>query len=354
MRKESLQFLKDLIAAPSPSGFEVPAQRVVRARMADFADEIRTDVHGNVMAIKNPEHPVRVMLAGHCDQIGFIVRFISDEGYLYFSTLGGADPTVVVGARVMVHGKNGPVLGVIGRKPVHLLTAEERSKPSLEIEKLFIDIGAKDREAAEKLVAVADPITFQADFQELDRDLVVAAGFDDKIGTFVCMEALRLLAGRTLDCGLYAVSTVQEELGLRGAQTACYCINPKAGIAVDVTHASDYPGCDKTRQGDIKVGEGPVIARGPNINPCLGELLVATAEAKKIPHHVEAAARPTGTDANVMQLSREGVAVGLVSVPNRYMHTPVEIVALSDLENAAKLVAETVAQISEETDFTPM
>ncbi len=354
MRKESLQFLKDLIAAPSPSGFEVPAQRVVRRRMAQFADQIRTDVHGNVMCIKNPDHPLRVMLAGHCDQIGFIVRHISDEGYIYFASLGGADPTIVVGSRVTIHGEKGPVLGVIGRKPVHLLSPEERNKPQLEIEKLFIDIGARDREAAEKLIAVADPITFQADFQELDRDFVVAAGFDDKIGTFVCMEALRILAKRKLDCGLWAVSTVQEELGLRGAQTSCYAIGPAAGIAVDVTHASDYPGTDKTRQGDIKVGEGPVIARGPNINPVMGELLVSTAREKKLPHHVEAAPRPTGTDANVMQLSREGVAVGLVSVPNRYMHTPVEIVALSDLENAAKLVAETVAQINEKIDFTPL
>ncbi|MGD9497371.1 MAG: M42 family metallopeptidase [Armatimonadota bacterium] len=353
MRRESLQFLKDLIAAPSPSGFEQPAQRVVRERMAPFADEIRTDVHGNVMCIKSPEHPLRVMLAGHCDQIGFIVRYITDEGYVHFATLGGADPAIVVGSRVVIHAKQGPVLGVIGRKPVHLLSPEERSKPQLQIEKLFIDIGAKDREAAEKLVSVADPITFQADFQELDRDLVVAAGFDDKIGTFVVMEALRILANRSIGCGVWAVSTVQEELGLRGAQTSCYAIAPAAGIAVDVTHASDYPGCDKTQQGDIKVGEGPIIARGPNINPVIGELLITTAQEKKIPHHIEAAARPTGTDANVMQLSREGVAVGLVSVPNRYMHTPVEIVALSDLENAAKLVAETVARINEGVDFTP-
>ncbi len=354
MRKESLQFLKDLIAAPSPSGFEVPAQRVVRARMAEYADEIRTDVHGNVMCVKNPDHPLRVMLAGHCDQIGFIVRYVTDDGYLYFAALGGAAPPIVVGSRVVIHADDGPVLGVIGRKPIHLLSAEERSKPQLKIEKLFIDIGAKDREAAEKLVSVADPITFQADFQELDRDLVVAAGFDDKTGIFVCMEALRILSRRKLDCGLWAVSTVQEELGLRGARTSCFAIDPAAGIAVDVTHASDYPGCDKTGQGDIKVGEGPVIARGPNINPVMGELLVATAEEKKIAHHVEAAARPTGTDANVMQLSREGVAVGLVSVPNRYMHTPVEIVALSDLDSAAKLVAETVAKINEDLDFTPM
>jgi tetrahedral aminopeptidase len=353
MRKESLNFLKDLIAAPSPSGFEQPAQRVVRERMHEYADEVRTDVHGNVICVKNPDHPIRVMLAGHCDQIGFIVKYINDEGFIYFAPIGGVDASIVPGSRVLIHGKDGPVLGVIGRKPIHLLKAEERGK-KISLDKLFIDIGAENREAAEMLVAVADPITFQAEFQELDRDLVVAAGFDDKMGTFVCMEALRLLADRDIDCGLHAVSTVQEEIGLRGACTSAYCIDPTAGIAVDVTHASDYPGCDKTQQGDVKLGGGPVIARGPNINPILGEMLQQTAEEQEIAAHVEAAPRGTGTDANVMQLTRAGVAVGLVSVPNRYMHTPVEVISLADLDSASRLVAETVAKINAEVDFTPM
>ncbi len=353
MRKESLQFLKDLIAAPSPSGFEQPAQRVVRARMEQFADEIITDVHGNVRCVKNPDQPFRVMLAGHVDQIGFIVRHINDDGFIYASAIGGIDASIVPGSRVLIHGKDGPVPGVFGRTAIHLLKAAERGK-KLDLDKLFIDIGAEDREAAEKLVSVADPVTFDAPFQELDRDLVAAAGFDDKMGTFVCMEAMRLLADREIDCGLYAVSTVQEELGLRGARTSAYGIDPAAGIAVDVTHASDYPGCDKTKQGDVKVGGGPVIVRGPNINPVIGEMLQQTAEEKGISVHVEAAARGTGTDANVMQLSRAGVATGLVSVPNRYMHTPVEVVSLADLENAAKLVAETVATLNANVDFTPM
>ncbi|MBD3291412.1 MAG: M20/M25/M40 family metallo-hydrolase [Armatimonadia bacterium] len=353
MRKESLQFLKDLIAAPSPSGFEQPAQRVVRARMEQFADEITTDVHGNVTCVKNPAHPFRVMLAGHVDQIGFIVRHINDDGYIYASAIGGIDASIVPGSRVLIHGKDGAVPGVFGRTAIHLLKKSERGK-KLDLDKLFIDIGAEDKEAAEELVAVADPITFDAPFQELEGDLVAAAGFDDKMGTFVCMEALRILSDRDIDCGLHAVSTVQEEIGLRGARTSCYCIDPAAGIAVDVTHASDYPGCDKTKQGDIKIGGGPVIARGPNINPVMGQMLQETADDKGISIHVTAAPRGTGTDANAMQLSRAGVATGLVSVPNRYMHTPVEVISLSDLENAAKLVAETVAKINEDIDFTPM
>mgnify|MGYP001156059538 CR=1 FL=1 len=352
MRKESLQFLKDLIAAPSPSGFEQPTQRVVRGRMEELADEVGTDVHGNVICVKNPDHQFRVMLAGHVDQIGFIVRHINDDGYVYASAIGGIDAGIVPGSRVLVHGENGPVPGVFGRTAVHLLKSEERGK-KLDLDKLFIDIGAKDKEAAEKLISVADPVTFDAPFQELDRDLVAAAGFDDKMGTFVVMEALRILADRKIDCGLYAVSTVQEEIGLRGARTSAYGIDPQAGIAVDVTHASDYPGCDKTKQGDIKIGEGPVIARGPNINPVIGRILQETADEKGISTHVIAAARGTGTDANIMQLTRAGVATGLVSVPNRYMHTPVEVISLSDLENAAKLVAETVAKLNEDLDFTP-
>lgn len=353
MRKESLQFLKDLLAAPSPSGFEQPAQRVVRKRMEQYADETRTDVHGNVICIKDPDHPLRVMLAGHCDQVGFMVRHINDDGYVYFAAIGGVDPTVVVGHRVLIHGRSGPVPGVIGRTAVHLLKSEDRGK-KVELEKLFIDIGAEDKEAAETLVGLADPITFDVDFTELDRDLAAAQGFDDKTGTYVCMEALRLLADRDIDCGLYAVSTVQEEIGLRGARTSAFGIDPVAGIAVDVTHATDYPGAEKTRAGDVKIGGGPVIARGANINPVLGGMLQETAEDKSIDCQIDAAPRGTGTDANIIQMTRDGVATALVSIPNRYMHTPVEIVSLADLENAAKLVAATVAKINEDVDFTPM
>jgi len=354
MRSESLQFLKDLIATPSPTGFEQPAQAVVRERMKQFADEISTDVHGNVMVVKNPDHPVRVMLAGHCDQVGMMIQHITDDGYIHFAALGGVDPVIVIGTRVIVHGPKGPVLGVIGRKPIHLLDGAERANPKLSLDKLFIDIGAKDKKAAEKLVELANPITFKAEFEELDRDLVVAPGFDDKTGIFVCMEAFRTLARRKLDCGLYAVSTVQEEIGLRGARTSAFSIDPAVGIAVDVTHASDYPGCDKAKQGDIKVGGGPTIAVGPNLNPVVSTMLVDTAKEKKIPYQIDPAPRATGTDANAIQVSRSGVAAGLLSVPNRYMHTPVEVISLADLENASKLLAETVVKIGPDSDFTPM
>ena len=353
MTKDSLSFLEVLLAAPSPSGFEQPVQRVVRARAEQFADEVRTDVHGNVIAVKNPGGSPRVMLAGHCDQVGLMIQHITDEGYLKFATIGGIEGVILAGSRVVVHAAKGPVPGVIGRKPIHLLTPEERTKAKTEIEDMFIDIGAKDKKAAQRLVEVGDCATYPLGMDRLDKDAVVAAGFDDKVGSFVVMEVLRRLKDRKIPCALYSVSTVQEELGLRGAQTSAFGIDPLVGIAVDVTHASDYPGIDSAKSGEIKLGGGPTIARGPNINPTLGELLVRTAKTHKVSFQVEPCPRGTGTDANAIQITRAGVAAALVSIPNRYMHTPVEVVSLKDLDAASKLLAETVAKIDDKLDFTP-
>ena len=354
MRKDFIELLEKLMAVPSPSGFEQPAQRVVREWIAPYADDVQTDLHGNVIAIKNPEGYPRVMLAGHCDQIGLMVQSITAEGFLNFAAIGGIDAAVVPGLKVYVHSSIGKVItGVIGRKAIHLMTAEERSKPQLELRNFWIDIGAKDKKEAEKMVDIGDPVTFELGLEKLSKDLVVAAGFDDKVGSFVVMEALRLLSDKKLNCAVYAVSTVQEEIGLRGARTSAYGVDPQIGIAVDVTHATDYPGADKSR-GECDMGKGPVIARGANINPVLGKMLVDVAKAKKIPYQIEPAPGGTGTDANAMQISRAGVATALVSIPNRYMHTPVEVVSLKDLDNAAKLLAETLLGIGPKTDFTPM
>ncbi len=353
MRKESLELLESLLTTPSPSGFEQPVQRVIRDVVGDWADEVHTDVHGNVIAVKNPALEPRVMLAGHCDQIGFMVQYITDEGYVRFSAIGGVDTALVPGARVHIWAKDGPVLGVVGRKAIHLMKPEERKKAEVEINKLWIDIGATDKKAATKRIQIGDPITFALRMDRLSHDLVAAPAFDDKAGAFAVMDALRRLRRRKLNCSLYSVSTVQEELGLRGARTSAYGINPVAGIAVDVTHASDYPDADKSITGEIKLGKGPAISKGANINPVLFELLVQTAEEKKIPYQLEPAPRATGTDANVIQISRAGVAAGLVSIPNRYMHTQVEVVSLRDIENASKLLAETVARIDGTIDFTP-
>ena len=341
------------MAAPSPSGFEQPAQRVVRERMGAWAEEVRTDVHGNVIAVKNPGGSPRVMLAGHCDQIGFMVQHITDEGFLKFAVIGGVDGPVLAGAQVVVHTVTGPVPGVIGRKPIHLMKPEERDKAKCDVTEMFIDIGAKDKKQAQEMTQVGDAATFALGMRDLGNDRVVGAGFDDKVGAFVVMEVLRLLKKRKVACALFCVSTVQEEVGLRGASTSAFGIDPQVGIAVDVTHASDYPGVDCAVCGDIKLGAGPAVARGPNINPVVGDLLLTTAREGKLPHQVEPCPRGTGTDANAMQITRSGVAIGLVSIPNRYMHTPVEVVSLGDLMTAVKLLAEVVAQIDESMDFTP-
>lgn len=353
MRKESYEFLKAIIETPSPSGFEQPVQRIVRKRMKPFADTIDTDVHGNVIAGLNTKKGApRVMLAGHCDQIAFMVNHIDDQGYIFVTQIGGIDPSVVPGLRVVVHSKHGPIDGVIGRRAIHLLKPDERGA-KVELRGLWVDIGAKDKKETERLVRIGDPITYRLELVHLGTDLVAGPGFDNKCGTWVVMEALRLCAAKTIKCALYAVSTVQEEIGLRGAKTACFGIDPQVGIAVDVTHATDYPDVDKRTAGEVKIGAGPPISRGANINQQLEALLIKTAKAKRIPFQLEAAPGGTGTDANAMQLSRAGVATALVSVPNRYMHTPVEVVSLPDLEAAAKLIAETVAVIDRQTHFIP-
>lgn len=353
MTKESFEFLKAIEETPSPSGFEQPVQRIIRQRMKRFADTIETDVHGNVIVGLNPKGKPRVMLAGHCDQIGMMVRYISDEGFLSFAPIGGIDGMLLPGSRVMIYNQRKPCEGVIGRKPIHLLRGKEAETAKVEIADLWIDIGAKNKAEAEKRVSVGDPITFKLGMTRLDGDIVVSPGFDDKIGSFVVMEALRLASSKRMKCALFAVSTVQEEIGLRGARTSCYGIDPLVGIAVDVAHSSDYPTVEKKHIGDIRIGKGPVIDVGANINPKLAAMFFATAKRKKIPHQPAGAPGATGTDANPIQVSRSGVAAALISIPNRYMHTPVEVVSLADVENCAELIAETVATIDAKTDFVP-
>jgi len=352
MREASLSFLQELVNAPSPSGFEQPAQRVVREYAAQFAGEVRTDVMGNVIAALNPEGKPRVMLAGHCDEIGFMVRYINDQGFLHFSPIGGVDAHLVPGQKVHVHGRSGPVLGLVGKKAIHLMESDERKKV-LEFHQQWIDIGATDRKQAEELAAVGDPVTFAASFERLQGDFAVARGFDDKMGSFVVVEALRIAAERKLSAALFAVSTVQEEIGLRGATTSAFSVAPDVAIAVDVTHGTDYPDADKKRFGEVKLGGGPVLHRGANMNPVVAQRLVDAAKSKEMPYQMIGVPGASGTDAWTMQLSRGGVASGLVSVPLRYMHTPVEVLNLNDLEAAAELLAAFVTDLDQTVDLIP-
>ena len=352
MRKESFAFLKRMVETPSPSGFEHPVQRIWREEAGKYAESVRTDLHGNCIAALNEEGAPRVMFAGHCDELGFIVNYIGDDGFIYFRTIGGFDVGIVPGRRVQILTEKGPVFGVLGKKAVHLMKEEERKKAP-EVEDLWIDIGAKDKKEAESLVSVGDPATYTYGLENLRGDLVVARGFDDKMGSFVVGEVLRALVRHKPRAAVFSVSTVQEEVGIRGAKTSAFGVNPQVGIAVDVTHATDHPKVEKAVAGETKLGKGPVICRGANINPVVFRILLDVAKRKKIPYQLEAAPGGTGTDANAIQLTRAGVATGLVSVPLRYMHTPVEVLSLKDLDNTVKLLAGFVMAVDETTDFTP-
>lgn len=347
-----LEFLQQMLATPSPSGYEQPVQRLVREYLAPYAEEVRTDVHGNVIAVKNAAAPLRAMLTGHADQIGFCVQHIDADGYIYFLPIGGWDPIILIGQRVVLWTAGGPIPGIVGRKPIHLLTDEER-KQVPKLKDLWIDIGAKNKDEVAEHVRVGDPITLDQSFQRLRNQLACSPAMDDKAGVWVAVEGFRRAVQRGVQCALYCVSTVQEEIGLRGAQTSSYQVDPHVAIAVDVTHATDCPTIEKKSEGDIRLGSGPVVYRGPNMNPIVVDRLLSTAKVHNLPVQLAASGRATSTDANVLQTSRGGVAVGLVSIPNRYMHTPVETISLTDLDQAAELLAGFACDLKPGDDFTP-
>lgn len=352
MESAPLAFLKRLLDTPSPSGYERPIQDVVRQYVAEFADEVSTDLHGNVIACKNPRGKLRVMFAGHCDQIGMLVTHINDNGFLYAQTIGGWDAQQLIGQRMVIWTSSGPIPAVISRKPIHLLSDEER-KQVVKLDDLWLDIGAKSKAEAQELVRVGDPVTLKLGFQEMRNGLANSPAMDNKCGLWVCIEGLRRASQKKLNVAVYAVSTVAEEIGLRGAQTSAFGIEPQVGIAVDVTHATDCPTIDKKQQGDIALGNGPVIFRGPNMNPVVTERLIKLATERSIPYQPAASGRAVPNDANALQISRAGVATGLVSVPNRYMHSAVEMISLEDIDRAADLLAAFVTSLAGDEDFTP-
>ena len=355
MRKESFDFLRRMVTAPSPSGYEQPAQRVFREYVAPFA-QVSTDIMGNVHAFvqgvrqKSP----RVMLIGHSDEIGFQVKYIDDNGFLYFSAIGGVDPHLTPGQRVHIHCRNGVVFGVVGKKPIHLMEAKDRDTV-VKLDSQYIDIGAENKKTAEQLVLVGDPVTFAGGLEKLHGDRVTSRGFDDKAGSFVVAEVLRYVTESTkkLPVDLYGVSSVQEEVGLRGGVTSSYTVNPDIGICVEVDFCTDQPDVERKHNGEVGLGKGPILPRGPNINPPLFELLANTAKREKIPVQFTGIPKASGTDANVMQISRGGMATALVKIPLRYMHTPVEVLSLFDLDNAIKLIAATLYRIKDKEAFIP-
>jgi len=352
MNKEQKFFLKKLLETHGPSGFENANAENWRKRTKKYADKIYGDYHGNSFAVLNEKGSPKVMIAGHIDEIGYMVNHIDDNGYIFFSTIGGIDPHIMPGQRVIIHNGKGNIPGIMGRKPIHVIKPDERKNIS-QITSMWIDIGARDKKETLKYVCVGDSITVDEGTVDMLNDNIVARGLDDRAGAFIVSEVIRILKEdiKTFNASVCGVATVQEEVGLRGAITSSYSVNPDIGFAVDVTFATDHPEMDKKLMGEVSLGKGAVVYKGANINPKLFDLIIKTAKKKKIPYQIRGAARATGTDANVIQLSRGGVATSLISIPNRYMHTPVEMCNLKDIENVAKLIAYTIKEIKSAKHF---
>jgi endoglucanase len=349
MRDASYDFLKRLLSTPGPSGYEEAAAKVWREEAAKFA-EVRGDRMGNSFATIGAGGAPKVMLAGHIDEIGVMVTHIDENGLLRFTGVGGWDSQVLVGQRVRLSTKGGEVIGVIGKKAIHVMEPDERKKVS-EIKSLWIDVGAKDADEAKKMVRVGDVGVLDQDLVELPNGRIASRSVDNRMGAFVVLEALRLLSENNLGAEVVAVACVQEEIGLYGARGAAFGLDPDAAVAADVTHATDTPGVSKNENGDHALDSGPVIDRATNISPIVSEGLIAAAEAEGIPYTLEADSRSTGTDADAIQFTRAGIATGLVSCPNRYMHSPNEVVSVEDVENCARVISAYVKTLGADTDF---
>ena len=344
-------FLKELLDARSPSGFEDEAREVVRKRVEKVADSFSIDALGSCHATLGTKGSPTLMLAGHIDELGLIIKHVSDRGFLYFDAIGGHDRSIISGRRVDILTKNGVIRGVTGKRAIHLMTPEERKRVP-EMHQMWIDIGARDRDDALERVRIGDAAVYDHGFEQLNGPLAVSRAFDDKTGAYTVNEALlRLAKGRKPSCKVVAVSTAQEEIGTRGAITSAYLANPDVALAVDVSHATDHPDADHRKYGRFKLGGGPILTRGPNIHPAVFDRLVECADKANIPVQIEADPRPTGTDARSIQVAREGVPTGLVGIPLRYMHTPSEVIDLDDLEAVVQLLVAFARSLTKGTKF---
>ena len=340
MRSESLNFLEHLVNTPSPSGHEARGQRVWLDYVKPFADETYTDAYGNAVAVLNKGGSPRLMLAAHADEISMVVNYINEQGFIYVQKLGGVDAAITKAQRVVIHARGGPVKGVVGNVAPHLIKSDsDRKVPKME--DLFIDIGVDSRRQAERLIRVGDPITLTNPFELLRNDLAIARAFDNRIGTFAVAESLRLVReGKArLQAEILAVSNIMEEVGLLGARQIAYTLKPDVALVVDVTHATDYPTVSQQQHGDIKIGRGPAITHGVCNHPEVVARLESVARSQKIKLQHEAASATTGTDTDVVFWTRGGIPSALVSLPNRYMHSPVELVSLKDLEQIPRLLS---------------
>jgi endoglucanase len=352
MREASLQFLRTLVNTPSPAGHEVRGQRVWVEYAKQFAEDTFSDAYGNCVAVLNKGGSPRLMLAAHADEIAMAVSYITDDGYIHVRKMGGVDAAITKAQRVVIHTHDGPVKGVVGNVAPHLMKDEKEPRVP-KIHDLFIDIGVGSRKEAQKLVQIGDPITLNDEFDLLRNDLAVARAFDNRIGTFAVAEALRLLkeSKAKLQAEVCAVSNVQEEVGLFGARQIAYSLKPDVALVVDVTHATDYPTISKQQHGEVKVGSGPTLTHGGCNHPEVVARLEQLARAKKIPLQHEAMSSSSGTDTDAIFWTRGGIASALISLPNRYMHSPVEVVSLKDLERIPELLAAFAASLKKGAEF---
>jgi endoglucanase len=345
------ELLLSLLSAPGPSGYEGPAVEVWRGA-ASFADLEVDGIGSSIATIGDAEAKPTLAVVGHIDEIGLTITHVDEKGFLYFAPIGGWDAQVLVGQRMRLQTREGPVSGVIGRKAIHLLKEEQR-KQAVELDALHIDVGAGDRERALAMVRIGDSAVVAAEPVQLDGSRLVSRAMDDRLGAYVALESLRRSHERdSLSGRMAAIASVQEEIGLKGAATSAYAARPDLALAIDVTHANDTPGADEKQGGSHPLGSGPVIGRGSTLSPKIFELLVAVAADAGIEHTVEASGRYTGTDADAIQISRAGIPTGLVSIPLRYMHSPVEMVDLGDVEATVELVSAFAAALDADVDLS--
>jgi len=355
MAKEP-DFLERLLNASGPSGFETAAARVWREEAGGFGEEVWTDVTGNTVASLNSQGKPRVMMAGHIDEIGLQITHVDENGFLFFGEIGGWDSQVLVGQRVRVLGRDGSVPGVVGKKPIHLLKQEERDKAT-RTRDLWVDLGVESAQDVKDLgVRVGDPMVLDTGLVRLAGDRIASRAIDNRIGAYVVLEALRLLASEPPEAAVFAVATVQEEIGYSGggARSSAFSLEPDVALVVDVTFSTDAPDLEKKELGDHKIGGGPVLSRGSANHPVVFDRLVEAAESEGIPYTIQASPKATRTDADAIYLVRFGVPTCVVSVPNRYMHSPNELVSLSDLERSAALLAGFVRRLERNADFRPL
>ncbi len=349
-----MDFLKRIMSTRSPSGYEYESRKIWKEELINNCDKIEADWHGNLYAILNESTGPKVMLLAHLDEIGFMVRYITEDGFIRFRTIGGVDTNIIQARKVIIKTKNGDIPGVIGRKAIHLLRGGDDAKKTPDVSEMFIDIGAKSKDEASSLVEIGDPITYDVDMVELRNGIFSSKAFDNKAGAFVVAEVVKNIHKRKneLKASIYAGGNCQEEVGLRGSHSVTQKVMPDVGIAVDTTFAIDTPHGQKDKEGNVKLGGGPAFARGANTNPKLLEMMIKICKDENIPYQLEAEPSGNGTDADAMQLISGG-AVALVSVPIRYMHTQYETLDIKDVENTIKLLTKLCLNIDKNTDFTP-